>query len=286
MIPVRLRELIEQNLASPVTEAVPLSGGDINQAARVTTANGQILFLKWHSQAPAGMFAAEAYGLELLASAGGARVPAVYFQADDCLALEWLGPIKRGGPAEAARLGEDLARQHHAAAPFFGLKMDNYCGLTRQINTPADNWPAFFGRNRLGYQMELAHTQGRMSAPRRRNLERLIARLPELLPAAPAASLLHGDLWGGNWLVSGDGRPALIDPAVYYGHREADIAFTELFGGFPAEFYRAYQSAWPLEPGYRERRDIYNLYHLLNHLNLFGGGYGSGVDAVLNRHGK
>lgn len=264
-----------------------MSGGDINHAARVTTANGQTLFLKWHPQAPAGMFAAEAYGLALLASAGGLRVPAVYFQADDCLALEWLGPVKRGGPAEAARLGEGLAHQHRAAtADFFGLTTDNYCGLTRQINTPAANWPAFLGLHRLGYQMELARQQGYLPAQRGRKLEQLIARLPELLPATPTASLLHGDLWGGNWLVSGDGRPALIDPAVYYGHREADLAFTELFGGFPAEFYHAYQSAWSLEPGYRERRDIYNLYHLLNHLNLFGGGYGHSVDAVLDRYGK
>jgi fructosamine-3-kinase len=132
--------------------------------------------------------------------------------------------------------------------------------------------------------MELAGQNGRLPRPRAQRLQKLLNQLDNWLPAHPSASLLHGDLWGGNWLATAAGEPALIDPAVYYGHREADLAFTELFGGFPAAFYAAYQSAWPLENGYEERKDLYNLYHLLNHLNLFGEGYGGGVDSILHRY--
>jgi fructosamine-3-kinase len=132
--------------------------------------------------------------------------------------------------------------------------------------------------------MRLAQRNDALPAERLRRLEILLARLDEWLPPDPPASLLHGDLWGGNWLVTSAGQPALIDPAVYYGHREADLAFTELFGGFPPAFYAAYREAWPLDPGYADRKELYNLYHLLNHLNLFGEGYGSSVDIILRRY--
>jgi fructosamine-3-kinase len=142
----------------------------------------------------------------------------------------------------------------------------------------------FFRESRLGYQMELARRSGYLLGGRARLLEKLLARLENWLPVQPPASLLHGDLWGGNWLTTAQGEPALIDPAVYYGHREAELAFTELFGGFPAAFYHAYEEAWPLDAGYVERKALYNLYHLLNHLNLFGEGYGGQVDAILRRY--
>jgi fructosamine-3-kinase len=181
-------------------------------------------------------------------------------------------------------LGRGLAAQHRTTAETFGLDHDNFCGSNAQINTPTDDWVTFFGERRLGYQMELVRSRGRLPGRRGDRLENLIAQLGNWLPSHPPASLLHGDLWGGNWLVTAMGEPALIDPAVYYGHREADLAFTELFGGFPAAFYQAYQSAWPLDPGYEERKPLYNLYHLLNHLNLFGESYGGGVDSILQRY--
>jgi len=181
-------------------------------------------------------------------------------------------------------LGEGLAQQHRFTRETYGLPENNYCGLTPQTNTPAADWVAFFGENRLGAQMTLAAKNNRLPARRAKMLEHLSARLGDFLPAHPPASLLHGDLWGGNWLVTAAGEPALIDPAVYFGHREADLAFTELFGGFPHEFYDAYRASWALDAGYNERKDIYNLYHLLNHLNLFGESYGSRVDAVLQKY--
>ncbi|MFQ5577305.1 MAG: fructosamine kinase family protein [Anaerolineae bacterium] len=284
MIPPSLDKQIRRAAHAPVTQVQPVAGGDINRAARVTLSTGQTLFVKWHPNPPPGMFPAEARGLQLLASAHALRVPAVHFFDETCLGMEWLGRGSRDAAGTAAALGRGLAQQHRLTAERYGLEGDNYCGLTPQVNTPAGNWPAFFARNRLGCQMELAARRNRLPAPRRQRLERLIARLPTLLPARPPASLLHGDLWGGNWLVTAAGEPALIDPAVYFGHREADLAFTELFGGFPPAFYHAYRQAWPLESGYPERRDIYNLYHLLNHLNLFGEHYGRSVDAVLKRY--
>ncbi len=278
------RNLIQQNLNASVKNILHVSGGDINQAAKVTLGNGQVIFIKWHRNPPPNMFFAEAQGLKLLNSANALRVPKVYFCTDNLLAMEWLGRSVRQPSGAAAKLGVGLAQQHRAIADTFGLKTDNYCGLTPQCNAQSDNWVEFFADRRLTYQMLLAASRNRLPTDRRQKLERLIVKLPEFLPAHPPASLLHGDLWGGNWIISASGEAALIDPAVYFGHREADLAFTELFGGFPPEFYRTYQTAWPLEPGYNERKDIYNLYHLLNHLNLFGGGYGGSVDTVLKRY--
>ncbi len=284
MLPRPLRQRITNHFQTEITTVTLVSGGDINQAARVTLNSNSTIFVKWHYQPPAGMFPAEAFGLTLLAQANALRVPQVYFAAETYLAMEWLGNGGQRSTQVAAQLGEKLAQQHQFTVDQFGLEQDNYCGLTPQQNTPSDNWVDFFATRRLGAQMELAAQQNRLPRQRARQLEALITKLGDLLPVRPPASLLHGDLWGGNWLVTATGEPALIDPAVYFGHREADLAFTELFGGFPAAFYNAYQATWPLETGYRERKDIYNLYHLLNHLNLFGEGYGSSVDAVLRRY--
>jgi len=166
---------------------------------------------------------------------------------------------------------------------FYGLDHDNFIGANPQPNHPCNNWVDFFREQRLGYQMELARQRGYLSAKRGQSLETLLANLGNWLPAQPPVSLLHGDLWGGNWLVTDMGEAALIDPAVYYGDREAELAFTELFGGFPSQFYAAYNEVWPLESGYGERKELYNLYHLLNHLNLFGESYGGSVDAILRK---
>ncbi len=294
-LPAMLKRAITSATGVEIGETIPVGGGDISHAARVRLADGRQALVKWHADALPGLFTAERRGLELLGSANALRVPAVLAQSEavdrDTLSkrcpafivLEWLG---RGSSTRdvAEILGRGLATMHRVTVTTFGLDHDNFIGANPQPNQPAEDWVTFFREQRLRFQMELARRKGRLPSQRARRLEKLLAHLGDWLPAHPPASLLHGDLWGGNWLVTASGEPALIDPAVYYGHREAELAFTELFGGFPTAFYGAYNQTWPLDSGYEERKDMYNLYHLLNHLNLFGEGYGGGVDSVLRKY--
>ena len=268
-----------------VRSAAPVGGGCISEAYRLETDGGPV-FLKHHRGAPAGMFAAEADGLRALRAAAGdaLRIPAVLAVDEAWMALEWLEPGPRGrGFGE--RLGRGLAALHRARSPGgWGWKAPNWIGSLPQDNTPAASWAEFWRDRRLVPQLHLAADAGRDTGPRA-EWDRLFGRLPELLAEAEedGSSLLHGDLWGGN-VVSAAGQPALIDPAVYRGHREADLAMTELFGGFDAGFRSAYEEAWPLRPGYREaRRGIYQLYYLLVHVTLFGGSYAGQTLATLRR---
>lgn len=279
-----LRAALEEHLG-PIRAAQPVGGGDINEAVRVETTGGTF-FVKWHRQSPPGMFTAEARGLQILAGAQAVRVPRVIAVLDQpsALVLEWLD-IGARSTAGLEALGRGLAQQHRVLGSTYGLDHDNYLGANPQSNQPCANWLEFFRDQRLGAQLALAHARGHLTPDRARRLDRLMTRLDHWLdPAISTASLLHGDLWGGNYLIDAADQPVLIDPAVYYGDRETEMAFTELFGGFGAAFYAAYNEAWPLDRGYAERRDLYNLYHLLNHLNLFGEGYGGAVDAVLRRY--
>lgn len=288
MLPTALATALEKQFGA-LEDVAPVSGGDISHAARVRLNGGQPVLVKWRTGLPLGLFTAERHGLELLRTANTLRVPKVLAQsepADGCpayIVMEWLG---RGTvtPQVEEALGQGLAQLHRVTANQYGLEYDNFIGANPQPNPPAGTWIEFFGEHRLGYQAKLAAQNGYLPKHRARLLEKLQTRLGDWLPALPPASLLHGDLWGGNWLTTNSGEPALIDPAVYYGHREAEIAFTELFGGFSATFYAAYNQAWPLESDYSERKDLYNLYHLLNHLNLFGEGYGGGVDSILREY--
>jgi len=287
-LPAALKSTLEATLGQ-ISESNLVGGGDISSAAKVRLGDGLQVLVKWRTGPPAGLFTAERRGLELLRSAEALRVPQVLAQSeplDGCpgyIVMEWLGSGKRTAKVTEA-LGQGLAALHRVTVPEYGLDHDNFIGSNPQPNEFAEIWPNFFREHRLGFQMELAAKKGRLPKTRARLLEKLIARLGEWLPTIPPASLLHGDLWGGNWLSTTSGEPALIDPAVYYGHREADLAFTELFGGFSTDFYAAYNQVWPLDNDYKERKDLYNLYHLLNHLNLFGEGYGSGVDSILRRY--
>lgn len=278
--------------ASVLRAHEPLSGGSISQVARLRSERGDYL-LKWGGRGLAGFFAAEARGLALLASTGAVRVPAVLAWRDAAdsdpqgfILLEWLAAppgADRGAAAQA--LGYALAALHRTTVPAYGLDDDNYIGATPQPNGWMASWRSFFRERRLRFQADLARRNGHLSGERARRMERLLDRLDAWIDdRAVQPALLHGDLWGGNFLVGPGGAPALIDPAVYYGDREADLAFTTLFGGFPGSFYRAYDEVWPLPPGWQERRDLLNLYHLLNHLNLFGESYGGAVDAVLKRY--
>ena len=295
-LPPLLRDPLEAALraagdSTPVRAFTALGGGSFGQPCRLETGQARY-FLKWSAPqaaaVPPGMFTAEAYGLALLAASGAVRVPQVYACAEAqgsapaLLLTEYLqGDAQPVGDGMAA-LGEQLAALHRAsAAQAYGLAEDNFIGASPQVNAWLPDWVEFFTARRLRPQIERA---AGLSAARRTRLERLLQRLPDLLAGIPRRpSLLHGDLWGGN-VIPAPGGLALIDPAVYYGDREAELAFTHLFGGFTPSFYAAYQAAWPLEPGFEGRIPLYNLYHLLNHLNLFGSAYLSAVDAVLNRY--
>jgi len=238
------------------------------------------VFLKILPAALAACLEAEAEGLDALA--GPLRVPAVLGRgeaADEAwLALEWL-ELRRPDAAAAEAFGHALAQSHQRTAEAFGWQADNWIGASPQHNGWEDDWATFFTERRLRPQFDAARERGGDGLAEAG--ERLCAAVPALLEGhAPPASLVHGDLWGGNWGALGPGAPVTFDPAVHYADRECDLAMTELFGGFPATFYAAYREAWPLPPGYAGRRDLYQLYHVLNHDNLFGGGYGARARAL------
>jgi protein-ribulosamine 3-kinase len=279
---------------TPIRQVQSLGGGCINNAMRIDTGM-RPYFLKWNRDPLPGLFTTELHGLKLLRSTGTIRIPEpieandASNQAPAFILMEWLESRSAGGGIDYEVLGQQLAEMHRKGEspripPTYGLDHDNYIGSTPQWNGWDTDWLHFYIEKRLRPQMELAVRHGRMPGERRRRMEEVIERLAHYLGGVERRpALLHGDLWGGNTMVGPDG-PALIDPAVYYGDREAELAFTELFGGFHSRFYEAYREAWPLAPGYGERKDLYNLYHLLNHLNLFGESYGSQVDNILNRY--
>ena len=253
---------------------IPVSGGDISAAWRLATDDGD-LFIKTGPLSVAEMFAAEAQGLSEIAKTDTIRVPQVIASGPAetavFLALEWLD-LERADAAVESRFGEQLAELHHVTEKRFGWHRDNTIGLTPQHNTWSDDWIDFFREHRLAFQLRLAAENGFAGELQERGAQ-LLKRLPIYFDGVtPAASLLHGDLWGGNWGCSG-GNPVIFDPAVYYGDRETDLAMTRLFGGFGTAFYDAYESSWPLPDGHQERQHLYQLYHVLNHLNLFGSGY-------------
>ena len=258
-------------------------GSSLNATWRLDVA-GVRYFVKVNGAARRSMLEAEAVGLRELAKSGAIRVPSPVATgaAEDAafLVLEWLDLA--GGGRDAA-LGRALAALHRATSPRFGWHRDNTIGTTPQANAWSDDWVAFLRDRRLGPQLALAARDGH-GAALRRDGERLLAALPALLRGrVPAPSLLHGDLWSGNAARLATGEPVIFDPAVYFGDREADLAMTELFGGFGADFYAAYREAWPLDAGYPLRRTLYNLYHVLNHANLFGGGYVGQAGAMIGR---
>lgn len=285
-------EAVSELVGSPVRVVgrQPVSGGSINRTSVLTFDTGLQLFLKENSGRHEGLFAAEAEGLALLHAGPGPAVPkplALYQSADiQYLALEY---IERGSRAPDfwESFGRSLAELHRRnGVDRFGLASDNHIGRTPQINTFCDTWCEFFARHRLGYQIRLAERQGVADRGTVAAVMRIIETLDRYLPEPEQPSLLHGDLWGGNFMIGPDGHAVLIDPAVYYGHREADLAMTELFGGFSPQFAAAYNEAWPLDDGYGERVELYNLYHLLNHLNMFGSSYLGSVRSIAQRYAR
>ena len=280
MIPAAIARRIAAAVGAPVGDVRRVHGGDINDAFAVD-AGGRTVFVKTNPAAPAGTFAAEADGLAWLAGPGAVQVPAVIAVGDDFLVLEWLEPGRRGPGFEAA-LGRGLARLHAAGAPTWGYPRDNFIAVLPQANQPTATWADFWIDRRLVPLIDVAAERGAGSPGWRAAADRLRARWAEVAGPDEPPARLHGDLWRGNVHDAG-GEPALIDPAVYGGHREVDLAMLALFGGLSDRLVAAYDATTPLAPGWRERLDLWQVYPLLVHAILFGGGYGASVDAALRR---
>jgi fructosamine-3-kinase len=272
---------------SPVAASSPVAGGDINRAERMTLADGRELFVKHRQGAPAGMYAAEAAGLAWLAEPAAVRTPAVVAVGDErpprFLALEWI-PRGRPAPGHDEALGRGLAVLHRAGPEAFGLADDNFIGSLRQRNGLVESWPELYGERRLGPVARAAVDAGALPAAFLDGLERLRPRLPDLSGPPESPARLHGDLWGGNAMTDAGGAPVLIDPAVYGGHREVDLAMMRLFGGFGPDVFAAYAEAHPLASGHEDRVELYQLYPVLVHVVLFGGGYARSAQRILRRY--
>lgn len=283
-----LGRLLTEKLHEPVQvrDARPVAGGSINDAFRLHTNAGEFFVKTNTADRYPSPFASEERGLGILRQAGVLRVPEVLAQGEvdgtTFLLLEFIAQEEEDRDFQA-RFGRALARLHRNTSSSFGLDHDNYIGLLPQVNTPHKDWVEFLVQCRLEPLVKMARDNGRIQPGDTIRFERLYARLPALLPPEMPA-LLHGDLWKHNFLASANGEPVLIDPAVYYGHREMDLAMTLLFGGFDREFYDAYNNEEPLVPGWEERVELCNLYPLLVHLNLFGGSYADRVGSVLRKY--
>lgn len=264
-----------------VSRTTPVGGGCINNGARLETTQGATFFLKQNSSAPPLMFEREAEGLQAIGVPDGPRVPEPLLAGEQFLLLEDLRPAPRSA-GYWTEFGRQLAALHEHTDPQFGFEHDNFLGSTPQPNPPTEDGYQFFAEHRLIYQARLARQRGLLEPGDVQHIEAIAGRLRELVPEQPA-SLIHGDLWSGNATTGSAGEPAIIDPAAHYGWAEAELGMTALFGGFSDEFYAAYEAARPLAPGWRERLPLYNLYHLLNHLNLFGRGYLGQVQHIVRQ---
>ena len=261
-----------------------IGGGCTSTTWRINSASSPV-FLKTGPAAAFEMFAAEAQGLQALAAVNAIKVPAVlgcvHSGSESFLALEWID-FESTNPATESLLGRRIAALHRHCAENFGWVRDNTIGATLQRNDRMDDWVSFYAEHRLGYQLELAARNG-YSGSLQNSGRRLLNNIGNLFHNYwPEPSLLHGDLWGGNWAASA-GAPVIFDPAVYYGDRETDLAMTRLFGGFGPAFYAAYAAEWPLADGHEQRVHLYQLYHVLNHLNLFGPSYLARAEHLLAR---
>jgi len=282
-------EIVVRNLIGidfRVSNIMPVAGGDINKSFQIQ-GNQQSFFLKINdAERFPNLFMLEQAGLKLLKKVGGAVIPdllaAGRFKQDVFLLMSWIDQGENTAAAQA-NLGRTLAFIHKNTQDFYGLEYDNYLGSLPQSNVAHNVWTDFFIEERLKKQLERSAANGITSVTLLNKFEALFLKIPDLFPVEVPA-LLHGDLWNGNYILDNKGTPFLIDPAVYYGHREMDLALTKLFGGFEQAFYDAYQEVFPLEKDWQNRTDLCNLYSLLFHANVFGGSYIKQVEGILNRY--
>ena len=282
LLPDVARDAIVKALGEAIVSERAVPGGDINVAVRVRLASGREIFVKTHASPEPGMYRAEAAGLAFLAEAG-VCVPAMLDVADSHLALEFIAPRAPTARDEEA-LGQMLAALHQTPAPAYGMPEERYLGPLVQRNEARDTWPRFYAEQRLLPLTRVAARRGLLSASEAQEVEALARRLDTLLPDDEGPRRIHGDLWSGN-VHYGAAGPYLIDPAAYGGHREVDLAMMQLFGGFSARVFGAYDDALPRAAGHAERVPLYQLYPLLAHVCLFGRTYVAGVKRVLSRYG-
>lgn len=282
----KLEEAIRQSSGRElrITACLPASGGDTCAAARLQTSAGPDIFLKLAGANGLADLEAEADGLAAMAATRTVRVPQVWATGRlgqrSFLAMEFIALGAAREEASQRTMGRLLAEMHRVAQPYFGWHRNGCIGRTPQINPREDDWPTFYREHRLRFQIQMARRNG-LALP---HAEALLEHLPTFFKGySVRPSLLHGDLWGGNAAFDLDATPVLYDPACYFGDREADLAFTEFFGGFSRAFYQGYDETWPRDPGYSARRDLYNLYHVLNHYNIFGGGYGPQAETMMQQ---
>jgi len=281
----QISESLEQSAGSgKIIDRSSVSGGSINSAYRIETEQNRY-FVKLNRESLLPMFEAEAEGLHELRKPAVIRVPEPILcgagHGYAWIVTEYI-PFGRGGGDSEALFGQQFAAMHRYQSDRFGWLRDNTIGSTPQINQWGSDWVEFYREHRLGYQLNLAASNGFKGSLQTKG-QHLMADMGLFFESySPEPSLMHGDLWGGNKGVDEAGNPVIFDPAVYYGDREADLAMTSLFGGFSTQFYDAYSEAWPLDEGYQTRKTLYNLYHILNHANLFGGGYASQAEGMID----
>lgn len=283
-----LNTRLENILHSKIIGFETLTGGCVANTQKIFTDDGNTYFLK--TGGTLGMFPKEANGISEIAASKTIAVPDVVAMDNDFLLLSYIKPGAKSNQF-FKDFGQDLAMMHQHTASHFGFSEDNFIGSTPQVNIPdsneRSNWPLFYYNKRLKFQFLLAESKGYVNSEFRQLFSQLENKFDTIIPCtSEKPSLLHGDLWGGNFLINEEGNAVLIDPAVYYGHREADLAMTKIFGGFSPAFYSAYNECYPLADGWEYRENIYKLYHILNHLNLFGDSYYSEVISLMKFYVK
>lgn len=262
-----------------------IQGGSINEAFYIRTVDAEF-FMKFHANSPKGFFKSEAIGLRLIKETETISVPNYLSYSDQpgnaFLLLEWIEGKKNEQTEEI--LGYKLAELHKCYGRMHGFETDTYIGFLPQPNELNPNWLEYYRDKRLGSQLQIGIENGHITNKRRKQMEKLLERLDKWIPSFVEPSHLHGDFYSGNWIVGPGGEPFIVDPSFLYGDRHFEIAFTELFGGFPDRFYEAYKESYPLRKDYEDVKPIYQLYYLLAHLNMFGEAYGESVDKILNRY--
>lgn len=281
-----LLKYISELVGSEIVEYQPISGGDISHVYRLDTKDARVVVKASADISALKMFEAEQAGLQAIKQTNSIKVPEVlfcdHFEKTSFIGMEFV-ETRKARAHDFLRLGEQLGTLHQNTSIFFGWDENNFIGSLSQLNKKTSNWSSFYVSQRLVPQIQMAKAKGFMSDFDQRSYDKMYLVVEDLCPPVEPA-LLHGDLWSGNYLISSNGVPHLIDPAVYFGHGEVDLAMTQLFGGFSEIFYAAYAECHPPLPGAEERKDLYQLYYLLVHLNLFGGSYYSAVKKIVDKY--